>query len=125
MAQEYITINGVLIRQPDEGLGYSFETTYSEDSTRDQSGGGHFTPLFTVESFSYEATYLTKAEVHEMLQLVAKGGNFDLHYYSPYYAQWRTDSFYVGKGSLRIGRLNEESELFDNLSFNMVGVNPI
>lgn len=125
MAQEYIKINGIQIRQPDEGLGYSFESTYTEDSTRVKSGKGHFTPIFTVESFSYEATWLTLSEVKTILQEVAKGKNFDLHYFSPYYGEWRTDTFYVGQGSLEIGRLNEEEERFDSLSFNMIGVNPI
>ena len=125
MAQNYITINGVKIKQPDEGLGYSFETTYTSDSTRVQSGAMHATPMFTVESFSYAASYLTIAEMQTILQKVAKGGNFTLHYFSPYYGQWRDDTFYVGKGSLEIGRLTEDGEYFDSLSFNMVGGNPI
>ena len=98
MAQNYITINSVKIKQPDEGLGYSFETTYTSDSTRVQSGTMHATPMFTVESFSYAASYLTKEEMQTILQKVAKGGNFTLH---------------------------EDGEIFDSLSFNMVGVNPI
>lgn len=125
MAQNYITINGAKIKQPDEGLGYSFETTYTSDSTRVQSGAMHATPMFTVESFSYAASYLTIAEMQTILQKVAKGGSFTLHYFSPYYGQWRDDTFYVGKGSLEIGRLTEDGEYFDSLSFNMVGVNPI
>lgn len=125
MAQNYITINGVKIKQPDEGLGYSFETTYTSDSTRVQSGAMHATPMFTVESFSYAASNLSKTEMQTILQKVAKGGSFTLHYFSPYYGQWRDDTFYVGKGSLEIGRLNEDGEIFDSLSFNMVGVNPI
>lgn len=123
--QDRIKMNGVAIRQPDEGLGYSFETTYTEDSTRVQSGVGHFTPLFTVEQFSYEATWLTAAEMSAILQIIGKGGEFTLHYFSPYYGEWRDDNFYVGTGSLSIGRLNEEKERFDSLSFNMTGVNPI
>lgn len=125
MAQEYIKINNIVIRQPDEGLGYNFETTYTTDSTRVQSGDGHFTALFTVESFSYESTQLTKAEMKTILQLIAKGANFTLHYFSPYYGAWRDDTFYVGQGSLSIGRLNENQEKFESLSFNMTGVHPI
>ncbi|MCD8383286.1 MAG: hypothetical protein LUC30_10340 [Clostridiales bacterium] len=125
MAQEKITINGTEIRQPDEGLQFNFETTYTEDSTRVQSGTGHFTPMFTVESFGYSASWLTAEEVSTILQMVAKGKNFTLHYFSPYYGAWRSDTFYVGQGSLEIGRLNTDRERFDSLSFNMVGVNPI
>lgn len=125
MAQNYIKINNTVIRQPDEGLGFDFETTYTEDSTRVQSGVLHATPMFTVESFSYSASTLTVAEVKTILQLVAKGKTFTLHYFSPYYGAWRDDKFYVGKGSLEIGRLNESGERIDGLSFNMIGVNPI
>ena len=125
MAQEKITINGVEIRQPDEGLGYDFETTYTEDSTRVQSGQLHITPLFTVEAFSYSTTWLTVDEMKTILQQVARGNSFTLRYFSPYYGAWRSDSFYVGKGSLSIGRLITDKERFESLSFNMIGVNPI
>jgi hypothetical protein len=125
MAQEKITINGIEVRQPDSGLSYDFETTYTEDSTRVQSGVGHFTPMFTVEAFGYSASYLTPAEMKTILQMVAKGRNFQLHYFSPFYGKWRTDTFYVGKGTLKVGKLIENDEVFDELSFNMIGVNPI
>ena len=125
MAQEYIKMNGVVILQPDEGLGYDFETTYTEDTTRVQSGTLHSTAMFTVESFSYQATDVSLQDMKTILQIVAKGKPFTLHYFSPYYGAWRDDKFYVGKGSLAIGRLNAASEVFESLSFNMIGVNPI
>ena len=123
--QEKITFNGIAIKQPDEGLKYNFETTYTDDSTRVQSGVLHTTPLFTVESYSYEASWLTIEEMKAILQIVAKGKYFKMHYFSPYYGKWRDDTFYVGKGSLSIGTLREDKEMFESLSFNIVGVNPI
>ena len=81
MAQEKITFNSVEIKQPEKGLGYSFETTYTDDSTRVQSGVLHTTPLFTVESFSYSAKWLTIAEMKTILQIVAKGRYFKMHYF--------------------------------------------
>lgn len=123
--QNYIKINNALIRQPDEGLGYSFETTYSQDTTRSQSGKLHATAMFTVESFSYKASNVAVAEMSQLLKLIMGGGIFTLHYFSPYYGMWRDDKFYVGKGSLSIGRLNESCETYDEVSFNMIGVNPI
>ena len=125
MAQEVIKLNGEVILQPDEGLGYDFETTYTEDSTRVMSGRLHATAMFTVESFSYQATDVALGEMKQILQIIARGKPFTLHYFSPYYGAWRDDSFYVGKGSLSIGRLNTERERFESLSFNMIGVNPI
>lgn len=125
MAQEKILINGIEIKQPDEGLGYDFETNYSEDTARVQSGRLHLSPLFTVESFSYTATWLTVEEMKTILRQVAKGNEFTLRYFSPYYGAWRSDKFYVGKGSLSIGRLRAGEERYESLSFNMIGVNPI
>lgn len=125
MAQNKIKIDGVEIKQPAEGLGYSFETQYTSDSARVQSGELHTTPIFTVESLSYSASFLSKTEMRVILQLIAKGNRFSLTYFSPYHGTWRTDTFYVPKGSVSIGRLNEGTELFDSLSFEMIGVNPI
>ena len=123
--QDYIKLNGTVIRQPDEGLGYDFETTYTEDSTRTMNGTLYASAMFTVESFSYEATWLTQEEMRQILSVVAKGRPFTLHYLSPYYGAWRDGRFYVGKGSLSVGRWNEAEERYEKLSFNMIGVDPI
>lgn len=125
MAQDKLKFNGVAIKQPDRGLGYDFETTYSEDSGRVQSGVLHITPLFTVEAFSYTATDLTEAEMSQILRIVAKGAIFNMHYRSPYYGRWRDDQFYVGKGTLSIGSWKEDEERYENLSFNVIGANPL
>ena len=126
MAQELIKFNNTVIAQPDEGLGFDFETTYTEDTTRVQSGVLHASPMFTVEAFSYENTRgLTVSEMKTILQIIAKGGSFTMHYFSPYYGQWRNDSFYVGKGSLSVGSLSADGERFDSLAFNIIGVNPL
>lgn len=125
MAQNKFMINDRETKQPDAGLGYSFETIYSEDSDRVQTGKGHFTPLFTVESYSYSASNLTLSEMSYILKQVAKGKKFKAHYLSPYEGKWLDGYFTVGKGSLKIGTWKEDEEMYDSLSFNMVGVNPL
>ena len=82
MAQNYITMNGVRIKQPNEDMAYSFETTYTEDTTRVQSGELHATAMFTVEQFSYESHNLSIYEMKQILQIIAKGQPFLLHYFS-------------------------------------------
>lgn len=124
MEQERIKMNGLIIHQPDEDMEYNFETTYTEDSGRVQSGVMHSSSMFTVESFDYEASDVTVAEMRTILQQIV-GKNFTLHYWSPYYGAWRDDKFYVGKGSLHIGTLKVAEEKYSSLSFNMVGVNPL
>lgn len=125
MAQEYITMNGIKIFQPDEGLEYNFTTTYTENSKRTQKGAGHFTPLFTVEQFGYTATDVPLDEASKIMKIVAKGKPFTLHYFSLYYGKWVDNKFYVGKGNLDFKRLTIKNGKVNKLSFNMTGVNPI
>lgn len=123
--QDTIKINGVEIWQPDKGLQSSFETTYSSDSGRVQSGKMHATPLFTVEQFSYTATDIPVENAKEIIQMIIKGNPFTLHYFSTYYGAWRDDTFRVGKGQYSIGSLKEGGEKLESLSFNMTGDNPL
>lgn len=123
--QDMIKINGIAIYQPDEDLGYNFETTYTDDSTRVQSGAGIFTPMFTVEQLSYSATDIPVDKASEILNHVIRGNKFMLHYFSVYYNTWRDAEFYVGRGQFAIGTLSEDKERLSSLSFNMTGVNPI
>lgn len=123
--QDTIKINDIEIFQPDEGLKSSFETTYSEDSTRLQSGEANFVPLFTVEQFSYSATNVPIKEASVILQQIIKGEAFKLHYFSPYYGTWRDGMFRVGQGQFTIGTVEEGGEKLTSLSFNMTGEKPI
>lgn len=123
--QEKIRINDIEIFQPDEGLKSSFETTYSEDSTRLQTGEANFVPLFTVEQFSYSASDIPVAEASVILQQIIKGEAFKLHYFSPYYGKWRDGMFRVGQGQFTIGTVEENGEKLSSLSFNMTGESPL
>ena len=123
--QDTIKINDIEIFQPDEGLKSSFETTYSEDSTRLQSGEANFVPLFTVEQFSYSASNIPVKEASVILQQIIKGESFKLHYFSPYYGTWRDGVFRVGQGQFEIGSVKEYEEIISFLKFNMTGDNPL
>lgn len=124
--QDLIRINGIDIFQPDEDLGYAIETTYTEDSTRLQSGAANFVPMFTVEQLSYQATDIPVEEATKILQMVGKGQSFTLHYFSVFYGGWRNGTFRVGKtNSITIGSLEENNEKLSMLSFNMTGDNPL
>ncbi len=123
--QDRIKINGDAIYQPDSGLAYAFESTYTEDSDRTQNGKGHFTPIFTVEQFGYTATHIPVGAASQILQKIAKGQEFTLHCFSPYYGQWRDAPFYVGKGDCEVGTLEEDEEYLSSLTFRMTGVDPL
>lgn len=130
MAQETIKIGTsttslVEIKQPDMGgLQYSFETTYTEDSTRSQSGKGHFTEMFTVQAFTYSATDITISEMSKILQIII-GQKFYLYTLNPYSGEWETIKCYVGQGDLTVGLLEADCEKFDSLSFQMTAVDPL
>ena len=124
--QDLIRINGVDIFQPDEDLAYAIETTFTEDSTRLQSGDANFVPMFTVEQLSYQATDIPIEKATEILQMVGKGESFTLHYFSVFYGGWRDGTFRVGKSNtISIGSLEEGNEKLSTLSFNMTGDNPL
>ncbi|WP_072521652.1 hypothetical protein [Blautia sp. Marseille-P3087] len=126
MKQEKLLFNEIEIKQPDSGnLGVSFDTTYTDDSGRPMSGVALVTPLFTVEAYSYKATDLTLQEMSQILQIVAKGNKFKCRYLSAYHGKWRTDEFYVGRGSLNVGSWKTDEEVYDKLTFNLIGVNPL
>lgn len=118
-------MNGTAIWQPDEGIDYNFETTYTSDTKRVTVGVLKATPLFTVEQLGYTATEIPIPEATRILQIVAKGHPFTLFYYSLYYGAWRSDTFRVGKGQCSIGRLNLDDMTLKSLSFNMTGDNPL
>lgn len=124
--QNKIKMNNIVIKQPDkDGWSPYWETSHTEDSDRSMTGQGHFTPLFTVEAFSYKASDLTIQEMKQILQIIARGKPFDLFYHSPYYGTWRAAKFYVSGGNISCGCLKVDEELYESLSFNAIGVNPI
>ena len=66
------------------------------------------------------------AEATKILQMVAKGYRFTLHYFSPYYGVWRDAPFYVGQTqNIAIGELSDDRKILSSLEFNMTGVNPL
>lgn len=116
----------VTIAQPDEGLTFDWETTYSDDSGRAQTGENYVKPRFTVEAYGYTNTQgLTVKEVSEILKFIVKGKKFKMWHFSPYYGEWRSDEFYVGQGSIDLKSLKIDSEKYDELSFQITGVKPI
>lgn len=125
MAQDRMKMNGVDIWQPDEGLKYNTEITYTKDSGRVQSGEAHITPMFTVEQLGYTATNIPQEEVTKILQIIDSGKPFTLHYFSLHYGRWRDAAFYVGKNSYDVGSLKDDDRYVSSLTFNMTGVKPI
>lgn len=119
------TDSGTEILQPESGLGFSFETTYTEDSGRIQTGEAIVAPMFTVCSYAYSRTRPPVEAVATILSYIARGGKFEMYVFDPLTAAWRWRAFYVGKGDMSIGYLTPDGGHYDSFSFNAVGVMPI
>jgi hypothetical protein len=126
MAQNVYLFDGYKPKTPAE-VTPNWETTYSESSGRVLSGEAVLDPLFTVESYSVSFKHLTLEETSRILNIVVPKPSkptFEWTYLSAYYGCWRTDTFYVGKGSQKLKTAKESEERFD-LSFNVIGVNTL
>lgn len=124
MAQKKILINNTEIWQPDQDMAWNHETTYTPDSTRVQSGEGHFTEMFTTESFGYSGSSIPISEVKKILQMIV-GKKYNLYAFNPYFGKWMTMRCYTGQGSLNIGTLEENQERITSLTFNAVDIMPL
>lgn len=121
------SINGMNIKQP-SGCSPNWETTYTEDSGRVMTGMAELDPMFTVESYSLEWTWVTPEEASQILQAIIPTQNnphFTMHYFSWRLGRWTDGTFYVGKGSLNVATLEDDYEHLDKISCNVIGVNPI
>ena len=123
--QERMTMNGIEIWQPDTGLKYSTETTFTQGSFRAMNGIGYFDPLFTVEQLGYVATNVPQPEVTKILQIIDNAKKFTLHYFSMHYGKWKDGIFHVGQGNYDVGSWKVGEEYVKSLSFNMTGVYPL
>lgn len=119
------TGDGVEIAQPDKGLGFNYETTYTEDSGRIQSGTAIVAPMFTVKSYSYSREHPKTTEVAQILGYIASGAKFEMYAFDPITNSWGWDVYYVGQGSMSVGLLTSDGGHYDSFVFNAVGVNPI
>lgn len=123
--QDYIKINGITIAQPDED-GYSVElsTTSTEDSDRDMSLVMHNTPIATVVSYSLKWTDIKATDAAQILSQIINKPSFSFHYFDILTASWRDGEFYATTFNSPCKTIEDGVEAWDELSFNVIGVNP-
>ena len=123
--QDYIKINGITIVQPDED-GYSVElsTTSTEDSDRDMSLVMHNTPIATVVSYSLKWTNIKATDAAQILSQIINKPSFSFHYFDILTASWRDGEFYATTFNSPCKTIEDGVEAWDELSFNVIGVNP-
>ena len=123
--QDYIKINGITIVQPDED-GYSVElsTTSTEDSDRDMSLVMHNTPIATVVSYSLKWTDIKATDAAQILSQIINKPSFSFHYFDILTASWRDGEFYATTFNSPCKTIEDGVEAWDELSFNVIGVDP-
>lgn len=123
--QDYIKINGITIVQPDEdGYTANLSTTSTEDSDRDMSLVMHNTPIGTVESYSLKWTDIKASDMALILNQVLNKPSFSMHYFDILTASWRDGEFYATTFNSPCKTIEDGVEAWDELSFNVIGVNP-
>ena len=123
--QDYIKINGKVIAQPDQD-GYTavLATTSTEDSNRDMSLVMHNSPVGTVMGYDLKWTNLSLTEAAEILAEVVNKPSFTVHYLDILTGKWRDGEFYASNFNAPAATLEEGYERWNELSFNIRGINP-
>lgn len=123
--QNYLSFNGVVVKQPDEG-GYSavLATTSTDDSDRDMSLVMHNTPIGTVEGYDLKWRWLTASEASQILRQVLNKPSFTAHYFDIITGTWRDAEFYASNYNSPAKSLIDGEEYWDELSFNIRSINP-
>lgn len=123
--QDYIKINGITIVQPDDdGYSVNLSTTSTEDSNRDMSLIMHNTPIATVESYSLKWSDIKAADAAVILSQVLNKSSFTMHYFDIITGGWRDGTFYATTFNSPCRTIEDGIECWDELSFNVIGVNP-
>lgn len=126
MAQEQLKFNGIVMPWPDEN-GYTVQitTTSTDDSDRTQDLVMHNTPIGSVGSYGLKWSDLTKEEVALILSQVLDKPSFSAHYFDVKTATWKDANFYATTFNVTPINLKESEERIEEISFNIIGINPI
>lgn len=126
MAQDYLKFNGVRMPIPDQdGYTVQIATTSTDDSDRTQDLVMHNTPIGSVASYGLKWSDLTKEDVALILGQVLNRSSFSAHYFDIKTASWKDADFYATTFNITPIDLSEDNERIEELSFNIIGVNPI
>lgn len=103
----------------------SMATTSTEDSDRTQDLVMHNTPMGTIESYSFEWKNITPEEAAKIVQQIKNKGQYKLRYLSADTGQWTTGFFYTSNYNFGTLKVSNGKFVWESLSFNAVGVNPV
>lgn len=103
-----------------------FATTSSEDTERTQDMILHNTVLGTVEGYDMTWNCLNSEDVAVILNSMMNKASFSFYHRCPLdVSGWRVGEFYAANYSLGAQRLQEDQELWSDLTINVRSINPI
>lgn len=100
-------------------------TTSTKDSGRTMDGVMHNTPMFTVESYALELADVSLELAAIITSAYVNKSKLSMTLLTPYTGTVQTKDFYISNSSLQVGKLTDDLQYWDSISFNAVGVNPI
>lgn len=116
--------NDIPVKTPDT-FQPSMATTSTEDSDRTQDLVMHNTPMGTIESYAFEWRYIEPGEAAKIVQQIKNKGQYKLRYLRADTGTWETRYFYTSNYNFGTLRMANGKFVWDKLSFNAVGVNPV
>lgn len=116
--------NDIPVKTPD-AFQPSMATTSTEDSDRTQDLVMHNTPMGTIESYALEWRYIEPAEAAKIIRQIKNKGQYKLRYMSADTGTWETGYFYTSNYSFGTLTVANGKYVWEKLSFNAVGINPV
>ena len=116
--------NGIAVKTPNI-FKPDLATTSTEDSDRTQALVMHNTPMGTIECYSLEWECIEPGEAAKIIKQIKNKSQYSLRFLSPESGVWETKEFYTS--NYTFGTLKTANGIFvwESLSFNAVGINPI
>lgn len=118
-------IDGVEIAAPSEYKPV-FATTSTDDSGRDQNLVMHNTPIGTIAGYDMKWEILSWNEVAAILNGMLNKSEFTFHHKDPTVpGKWIDRTFYASNYNMAAQTLEEEEEVWTDLSINVRRIEPI
>lgn len=103
-----------------------FETTSTDDSDRDQNLVMHNTPIGTIAGYDMTWELLTWKEISTILNAIMNKKQFSFHHKDPTIPnQWVDKTFYASNMDMAAQTLEDDEEMWEDLSINVRRIDPI
>lgn len=116
--------NGVPVKTPNT-FQPAMATTSTDDSDRTQDLVMHNSPIGTIESYSFEWQNIEPEEAAIIIQQIVNRSEYNLRYLSANTGRWTTGKFYTSNYSFGTLKKANGEFVWESLSFNAVGVEPV